>query len=209
MALLHGALDLSWGNGTSTFRASCDMITDGGGWTVIQRRVDANVSFDRNWDEYVKGFGDPLGNHWLGLEAMHHLTKKGNFTLRFDLKNKDGSSGFAEYSNFKIAGASQSYLITFGRYKGNINDGVSMSNGSAFTTKDKDNDIRNDVGAENCAIAYKGPWWMAGCTTVHLNNLYPGSQGPEEDEMQEMFWYEWKFDYGDITYSEMKMREST
>ena len=107
MTCWQGAFDLSWDNGTSAFRASCDMITDGGDWTVMQRRVDANVCFDRNWDEYVKGFGDQLGNHWLGLEAMHHLTKKGNFMLRFDLKNKNGSHGFAEYENFQLGDASK------------------------------------------------------------------------------------------------------
>ena len=206
MALWQGAFDLSWDNGISTFRASCDMITDGGGWTVIQRRVDANVSFDRNWDEYVKGFGDPLGNHWLGLEAMHHLTKNGNVTLRFDLKNKDGSKGFAEYNNFKIAGASKHYLITLGGYKGNIHDPVSMLNGSAFTTKDKNNDKMNDNDSGNCAVFYKGPWWMAGCTEVHLNNLYPGSQQSAE-EIEQMSWFPWKNNFADITYSEMKIKE--
>ena len=202
MTLWQDAFDLSWDNGTSTFRASCDMLTDGGGWTVIQRRVDANVSFDRKWDEYVKGFGDPLGNHWLGLEAMHHLTKDGNVTLRFDLKNKDGSHGFAEYENLNIGGASENYKISFGKYRGNVGDAMKHIKGSSFSTRDKDNDLWK-IG--DCAVHLKGGWWMVACTSAHLNNLYPKSK-PSYSDIERMSWHNWKNRFGDISYSEMKIR---
>ena len=58
------------------------MDTDGGGWTVIQRRRDATTNFDnKGWQSYKQGFGDKTNNFWLGLDAIHKLTAKGPNTL--------------------------------------------------------------------------------------------------------------------------------
>ncbi|KAG7240737.1 hypothetical protein INR49_026626 [Caranx melampygus] len=39
-----------------TFEVFCDMESFGGGWTVIQQRLNGSVSFNRTWTEYKKGF---------------------------------------------------------------------------------------------------------------------------------------------------------
>ena len=57
----------------------CDMITDGGGWTVIQRnKKDSRVDFNKNWTDYEIGFGDLNTEFWYGLAAIHCLTQRGN-----------------------------------------------------------------------------------------------------------------------------------
>ena len=58
----------------------CDMNTTNrsSGWIVIQRkRRYGPVSFNRNWTDYEKGFGDLNTEFWYGLENTHILTQRG------------------------------------------------------------------------------------------------------------------------------------
>lgn len=62
-----------------TFEVFCDMESYGGGWTVIQQRLDGSVSFNRTWAEYKKGFGN--------LRYWHLLIKLFWKTFHGDGKN--------------------------------------------------------------------------------------------------------------------------
>lgn len=46
------------------FQVMCDMDYRGGGWTVIQRRADGIIDFQRMWCDYLDGFGDLLGQNY-------------------------------------------------------------------------------------------------------------------------------------------------
>ena len=37
---------------------------------VFQKRVNLNVNFSRNWNEYKQGFGNLNGDFWLGELAI-------------------------------------------------------------------------------------------------------------------------------------------
>jgi len=96
------------------------MRTNGGGWTIIQRRLDGSVDFYRNWDEFKKGFGSKSGEYWLGLQIIHLMTSRVNYTLRIELESFSGEKRFAEYKKFHIAGEDENYRLTVGRYSGKM-----------------------------------------------------------------------------------------
>ena len=50
-------------------------LTDGDGWTVLQRRMDGSVDFNRYWSAYENGFGNLNFEFWLGLSKIYQLTK--------------------------------------------------------------------------------------------------------------------------------------
>ena len=105
-------------DGFGPFQVRCDMQTDGGGWTVFQRRQDSSVNFYRGWQNYKNGFGDLNGNFWLGLDKIHRLTKSGQNVLRVDLTDWTDDIAYAKYGSFSVASESDAYRMNFGSYSG-------------------------------------------------------------------------------------------
>ena len=181
------------------FQAYCNMDVDGGGWTVFQRRKDGTVNFYRNWKDYVTGFGNLNGEHWLGLEKINRLTATGKTTLRVDLGDYSANKVFAKYNSFKVGNAASKYTLHVTGYSGNAGDSLSHHNGMKFTTKDSDNDHYKS----NCAVAFKGAWWYVGCFRSNLNGLYSKTQ---RTGTQYNNWYHWKKAYVSMKFSEMKLK---
>ena len=111
-------------DGGKPMQVLCDMITDGGGSTVFQRRLDGSVDFYRDWASYKKGFGDLNGEFWLGNDNLHRLTATGNVTLRVDLEDFEGNITYAEYTTFKVADEADKYRLLIGGYSGTAGDGL-------------------------------------------------------------------------------------
>ena len=175
------------------------MTTDGGGWTVIQRRKDGSVDFYRNWVDYANGFGDLLGEFWLGLEKIHQLTNAGvKMQLRVDLEDQDGVTGYAKYSSFSVSNASDLYRLEVAGYDGTVGDSLSHHSNRLFTTKDRDNDEKAGV---NNAIEFQGAWWYHDSHHSNLNGQYNSSVPG-----QGINWGFWrKYDHS-LPFCEMKIR---
>ena len=94
------------------------METDGGGWTVFQRRQDGSVDFYRYWTDYENGFGDLTGEFWLGLSKIHRLTKEGSNTLKVDLGDFEKNIAHANYSTFNVSDGNTEYTLTVGGHSG-------------------------------------------------------------------------------------------
>ncbi|XP_062597634.1 ficolin-1-like [Saccostrea cucullata] len=120
----------------------CDMTTNGGGWTVIQRRQDGVTDFYRNWTDYKNGFGNADNEYWIGNDAIHTLTKDKKQELRIDLGRFSRQKAHATYSTFYIENEAEMYKITVGGFKGTkgLGDSFGRYTKMKFSTKDKDND---------------------------------------------------------------------
>ena len=89
------------------------METDGGGWTVFQRRESKLIDFYLGWSDYEQGFGYLDHDFWLGLDKIHRLTAaatSGRNTLRVDLGDFKGHAAYAQYSTFSVGDSYNKYV---------------------------------------------------------------------------------------------------
>ncbi|XP_035659055.1 ficolin-1-like [Branchiostoma floridae] len=184
------------------FQVYCDMDTDGGGWTVFQRRQDGTVDFYRNWIDYKNGFPSNLnGEFWLGNDKLHRLTGQEAYSLRVDMEDVDGNTAYANYSSFSISAESDKYRLSIGGFSGNAGDSMAHHNGEQFSTRDSDND---DVPSSHCSQGYKGAWWYGSCHNANLNGLY--HLGAHSSYADGVNWNHWKGYHYSLKRTTMKIR---
>ncbi|XP_036821621.1 tenascin isoform X1 [Oncorhynchus mykiss] len=196
-ALQSGEVDLyPEGKEGKAVRVYCDMETEGGGWTVFQRRMNGKTDFFRTWSDYTTGFGNLSEEFWLGNELLHNLTSMGPVSLRVDLRSGNDTA-YAHYSSFTIDSVDKHYAIEVSGYTGTAGDSMRYHNGRPFSTRDKE---PHPLGI-HCARAYMGGWWYKNCYKTNLNGLY----GTNSNN-QGVVWIDWKGKDSSIPFTEMKFR---
>uniref|UniRef100_A0A8W8NW22 Fibrinogen C-terminal domain-containing protein n=1 Tax=Magallana gigas TaxID=29159 RepID=A0A8W8NW22_MAGGI len=152
----------------------CDMETDNGGWTAIQRRLSGTMNFNKTWTEFKNGFGDPANAYWIGNDVIHHLTNRQPHFMYaiFKLHAPPGRTKHRKSScNSLIKVFRLQYLfLTSGDSMINAGHTGGNVNGASFSTVDRDNDQWN---SGNCAVKYKGGWWFNDCHDAFLNGPWP------------------------------------
>ncbi|KAI6233545.1 Fibrinogen C-terminal domain-containing protein [Aphelenchoides fujianensis] len=175
--------------------AVCDQQTAGGGWTVVQRRVDGRTVFwNRTWADYRAGFGRD-SSFWAGNALLHDLTADAaaNWTLRVELdgdRNPQAAAPtgfwFGEYTirvddeaaNFTlhIAGrktgggnATKGWFVSCHRtFSCSFGFDITASDGRPFSTLDRVHDAD-----PNCQREFRiGGWWSWNCGMAALNGEY-------------------------------------
>ena len=67
---------------------------------MIQRRDDYGgenrENFNRDWDDYKSGFGDPDREFWLGNENIYMLTNAEDYSLRVELEDFEGNKRYLQ-----------------------------------------------------------------------------------------------------------------
>ena len=190
----------------------CDMDTDGGGWTVFQRRDNTKPPGDfenRVWDDYKYGFGDLTGEFWMGLDRLHNITsvKDRKYELRIDLQTgiqiglPPPNKTYAVYQNFQISSEEDGYRLSASNYRGNAGDSLKYHVNRRFWTRDRDQ--------RSCALHFGGGWWYRSNGTCAHNNL--NGRHPKKDSGRNpsgpglIFWIEWTGFFA-LNKTEMKIR---
>lgn len=174
--------------GSSGQRVYCDMDTDGGGWTVIQRRGQFGnrvFHFYRNWTEYARGFGNPADEYWIGNRALHALTAGDDeqMALRVVLSNSTEDTVSVDFESFRVASEENLFKLSLGKLLGPEGwDALRTSNGQNFSTFDRD----HDTWPQNCAVTFRGAWWYSSCHSSNLNGL--NLNGPHDSYADGIEW---------------------
>lgn len=187
------------------YQVYCDQITDGGGWTVFQRRQDGSTNFSRNWKDYKDGFGSLVGEFWLGNEKIWTMMS-GNisYELRVDLVDFNDTKAYAKYDTFAIGAEDENYNLTVNGYTGDAGDSLAGLKGKPFSTAERD----NDGWAASCTYfpwAFKGGFWNRRCMqSSNLNGIY--TTDAQSRRYQNIVWFRWR-NYHPLKATEMKFRE--
>ncbi|XP_078376290.1 uncharacterized protein LOC144659675 [Oculina patagonica] len=187
-------------DGRGSFTVYCDMRTDGGGWTVFQRRQDGSVDFYRGWNDYKAGFGQLTDEFWLGNDKIHRLTASRPNSLRVELEDWNGVKVYAKYGKFNIGDEQAQYRLEVASYSGTAGDKLTYNTNMGFTTKDRDNDRNNG----NCAVEWTGAWWYNHCGRSNLNGQYLGNKRYHRGAV----WYSFRNNLS-LKFTEMKLRPSS
>ena len=175
------------------FQVYCDQDTDGGGWTVFQRRKDGSVNFARTLDDYKAGFGNLDGEFWLGNENLHRLLSlRYIHELRIDMVYNDNTKTYAKYGKFMVGSESQKYVLTVGNYSGTTRvDTFGLCNGCEFSIQ------------KHYFWLPENAWWRSSTSQCNLNNNYFIS-----GVVESMRWSRADDKHSLLKFVEMKFRET-
>ncbi|XP_073432499.1 fibrinogen gamma chain isoform X1 [Dendrobates tinctorius] len=209
------------------FLVYCEIQPSGAAWTVLQRRLDGSVDFNKNWVQYKEGFGylspTDTTEYWLGNEKIHLLSTQSTtpYVLRIELEDWSGHKSVADYSTFRLGAEKDKYRLTYAYFlggdAGDAFDGVDFGddpsdkfftshNGMQFSTFDKD----NDKFEGNCAEQDGSGWWMNRCHAGQLNGkYYPDGTYSESDTTggydNGIIWATWRSRWYSMKKTSMKI----
>uniref|UniRef100_A0A0K8RGR8 Putative ficolin/ixoderin n=1 Tax=Ixodes ricinus TaxID=34613 RepID=A0A0K8RGR8_IXORI len=152
--------------------AACDMETDGGGWTVIQRRTEYEAydnNFEKKERDYERGFTTQGGALWIGNQILHVLTSfpDNQQVLRIELTRKGQRPTVVYYNKFRVGSEKEKYKLTIGDYQGPPGyDALSYHNGAEFTIKES---MTQSPDKDKCSDRLSGGWWFRTCNEANLN----------------------------------------
>ena len=187
------------------------MTTEGGGWIVMQKRIDGSVDFYRDWNAYKNGFGDIYGEYWLGNDFVHKYTNSHSTEMLSEATAFDGVRAAIMLKGFTLGDEALS------QYTLNFDNCIVLTNGTdnkvcydwevSNTVKFSTYDMDNDNSQNNCVNKYNGgAWWHKSCFYVNFNGRY--SSVREVNLAKNIHWTDFRGYLESLKATKMMIRRS-
>lgn len=125
---------------------------------VILSRGQFNNSidyFDREFEDYEEGFGEPGKEHFIGLKNLALITSLKSYELKVEILDVDGIYREAYYDSFAIEKSNdRNYKLVLQNYqdlKSNLSNSFGYHNGRPFAA-------RNGPVSSGCLSFSVGNW---------------------------------------------------
>ncbi|XP_018792626.1 PREDICTED: angiopoietin-2-like [Bactrocera latifrons] len=146
-----------FGYGPTEVYCLADPVDTGCAWTVFMRRVNTGDSFDRNFEEYKFGFGEPHESFFLGLNRIYVLTTETKQELGIFTKFETNDIEVEKYTYFVLGDEETGYRVeelgAFSR-----TSAISrLTRFAKFSARDLDNGIQHN----KCAQVLGMGWWYS------------------------------------------------
>ncbi|KAK8747731.1 hypothetical protein OTU49_016563, partial [Cherax quadricarinatus] len=167
----------------------CDQGSVGGGWTVVVGRRAGHhplINFTRPHLHYTHGFGDPTSHHWIGLEALHALTRDSHTTLRLHLLDHHLHHANATYTMFRVGGPGDLYRLQVGGFDptSTAGDALTPHSGAIFSSPEP-------FSGGGCSRELSVGWWFLEYPECYVS-LPTGQYHPPGEYLGEGGGVEWR-----------------
>uniref|UniRef100_A0A1I8IC69 Fibrinogen C-terminal domain-containing protein n=1 Tax=Macrostomum lignano TaxID=282301 RepID=A0A1I8IC69_9PLAT len=165
-------------------------------------------TFFRNWTEYRSGFGDPSGEHFLGLDALAEMTSRREYQLWVVLEDWEGLVKHVNYDRFFVFGKQYNYKLIVDRFHGDasVGDSLGSHSNASFSTFDSDNDLVDTKFGGNCAKRFRGGFWYFSCYRANPTGQYYQGGAIPNKKCDGIVWKTWKGPHYSLKSIEMKIK---
>uniref|UniRef100_A0A914V0F0 Fibrinogen C-terminal domain-containing protein n=1 Tax=Plectus sambesii TaxID=2011161 RepID=A0A914V0F0_9BILA len=169
---------------------NCDLKTNGGGYTLIQKRTSASDDFFQNWDDYRDGINKAdEANYWIGNSLLYELTSGPNGTA-YELLIKlwpatTNQLVEVQYSSFQVGSEAQNFLLTLGLLTQGPSDDMAINRNRPFGTRDRDTDQMSSV---TCGVWLRSGWWFGDQCQPDGDLNVPYGVVPDYDHLNGIKW---------------------
>ncbi len=162
----------------------------GGGWTVLQRRINGSVSFNRTWADYKRALVTLKASSGLAMIKSTCSPNQGHdpahWAWRFE-----GTRGYAKYEQFYVSNEFLNYRLSLSGYSGLLEMLCSLANTSTMIRSSSLHRTRTTTCTLQGTVERTTDrgWWFDACMSANLNGKFYKTK--YKGKRDGIFWGTW------------------